>query len=276
VESLPAMGGRLVVKALGAYGPFALWHPEVALLVVVLFVLYVQVVGPLRARLAPDAGAVGPGQLAATAAALVVLYLSIGTPLELVGDRYMFSAHMLQFILLTKVLPPLLFAGVPVWLWRLLSQAPALGPAWRFVTRPVVAVTLFSLLFTLLQLPAVLDPSLRSNPLYLAEQLVQMVAGVWMWWPILYPDERLTPGYQILYLFVAAELMMPVVFWLLFLTNRPLYAPYGDGVHLFLTAVSDQETGALLMFAAMVVSYGTASVRALAQLARTGFRDWYD
>ncbi|MCL6597054.1 MAG: cytochrome c oxidase assembly protein, partial [Firmicutes bacterium] len=238
---------------LAAYGPFALWHPEVALLVVLLAILYHQLVGPLAARFGA-AEPVRPGQIAAMYGALLLLYASIGSPLELLADRYLFAAHMLQFVLLTKVMPPLLLAALPPWFWRTLRDSPGVGPPWRFMTRPAVAVTFFSGLFTVLQLPAVLDPSLRSNALYVLEQLVQLLAGVWMWWPVLASEDRLTPGMQLLYLFVAAEFMMPVVFWLLFLTNRPLYAPYGAGDHLFLTAVSDQELGAILMFVGMIVS----------------------
>jgi len=49
-------------------------------------------------------------------AALVVLLVALNGPLHDLSDYYLFSAHMVQHLLLTLVVPPLLLAGTPGWM----------------------------------------------------------------------------------------------------------------------------------------------------------------
>ena len=44
---------------------------------------------------------------------LAVLLLTLNGPLHDLSDYYLFSAHMVQHLLLTLVVPPLLLAGTP-------------------------------------------------------------------------------------------------------------------------------------------------------------------
>src|SRR3989338_666120 len=53
---------------------------------------------------------------AAFFAALCVLLLALNGPLHDLADYYLFSAHMVQHLLLTLVVPPLLLAGTPAWM----------------------------------------------------------------------------------------------------------------------------------------------------------------
>ena len=63
---------------------------------------------------------------------LAVLWLAVDSPLDRLGDDFLFSAHMVQFLLVTLVSAPLLVAGAPVWLQEvLLGRAVIL---WVFVT----------------------------------------------------------------------------------------------------------------------------------------------
>src|SRR5206468_683864 len=49
-------------------------------------------------------------------AALLVLLVALNGPLHDLSDYYLFSAHMVQHLLLTLVVPPLLLAGTPGWI----------------------------------------------------------------------------------------------------------------------------------------------------------------
>src|SRR2546430_16912061 len=68
--------------------------------------LFRSSLGGLRAR---------PRRVASFAAALVVLFLALNGPLHNLSDSYLFSAHMVQHLVLTLVFPPLLLYGTPAW-----------------------------------------------------------------------------------------------------------------------------------------------------------------
>ena len=49
-------------------------------------------------------------------AGVVVLLFAQCSPLDALGDTYLFSAHMIQHLLLLLIVPPLLILGIPAWL----------------------------------------------------------------------------------------------------------------------------------------------------------------
>src|SRR5439155_26941879 len=106
-------GGRPF--ALAPAGAWQHWdvHTSVVIGLVLVGGLYVSL-GGLRAR---------PRRVASFAAALVVMYLALNGPLHNLSDSYLFSAHMVQHLVLTLVFPPLLLYGTPAWVVR-----PVLGP----------------------------------------------------------------------------------------------------------------------------------------------------
>src|SRR5271168_1228166 len=44
---------------------------------------------------------------------VLVLFLALCSPIDTLGDDYLFSAHMLQHMMLGTIAPPLLIAGLP-------------------------------------------------------------------------------------------------------------------------------------------------------------------
>src|SRR5216683_2104346 len=83
------------------------------------------------------------------------LVIALISPLHAVGEQY-FSVHMVQHLLLGLVAPPLLLlsSSMPVLLWalpardratlgRLIGQPGPIRSVLRFVTRPMIAWTLF-------------------------------------------------------------------------------------------------------------------------------------
>ena len=106
-----------------------LWniHPSVAAGLVLLGGLYAYL-GGLRS---------GRRHVASFFGALVVLFLALNGPLHNLSDKYLFSVHMAQHLLLTLVFPPLLLYGTPAPVVR-----PLLTPRWvmtvgRAVTKPL-------------------------------------------------------------------------------------------------------------------------------------------
>ncbi|WP_430626240.1 cytochrome c oxidase assembly protein [Sulfobacillus thermotolerans] len=126
------------------YNFFALWHPEVMLLVIILLVVYFQLLGPLKARFGDDLPETPLLQKIYFVAALLTFYIAMGTPVKLIADDYLFSGHMVQYALLSLVLPPLLLAGIPQWMMNALWKTRFWSRLLRITTNPPFAIIAFN------------------------------------------------------------------------------------------------------------------------------------
>jgi putative membrane protein len=124
-------------------------------------------------------------------------------PIHDLAEGYLYSVHMVQHSAYTLLLPPLFILGTPVWLWRWLLR-PVMG-AFRAVTRPWVAVTIFSAVTVATHLPPAVTTAVRSGPAHFGQHLVLVLAAVLVWWPLLGPlpeAPRLTaPVHRMVYVF---------------------------------------------------------------------------
>src|SRR4029450_9058143 len=78
----------------------------------------------LRRRLDPEAP-IAAHQILSFGGALAVLFVALTGPIHDLSDYYLFSAHMVQHMLLVFAMPPLLLYGTPGWMVRpLLSDGP--------------------------------------------------------------------------------------------------------------------------------------------------------
>ena len=224
--------------------PWSRWdlHPTVVLGLVLLGGLYVRL-GGLEAPRRHVARFVG---------ALLVLFAALNGPLHNLSDAYLFSAHMVQHLLLTLLFPPLLLYGTPAWVVR-----PILRPRWvtavaRIVTRPLWAAALFTGPIVLWHIPAFYEAALRDHTLHVLQHLVFLATAVVMWWPVLSPVPevpRLPYAGQMLYLF-ALGIPMSVTGALITLSERVLYPFYEAAPSRVwdLTPLADQQIGGLLMW----------------------------
>src|SRR5690554_3594148 len=90
------------------------WQIEPVLigLITTFGVAYYLSVGPLRQRLAP--GKPYPTKQAVLFGfGLLLLFLNEGSPLHDLAERYLLSAHMVQHLLLSYLIAPLLLFGTP-------------------------------------------------------------------------------------------------------------------------------------------------------------------
>jgi putative membrane protein len=224
-------------------GPWQHWdlHPSVIIGLALLGGLYVFWGGLAAPR----------RRVASFAAALAVLGLALNGPLHNLSDSYLFSAHMVQHLVLTLVFPPLLLYGTPTWVVR-----PLLRPGWvvrlaRWATRPLAAGVLFSVPITLWHFPQFYQAALQHHPLHIAQHLVFIATAVIMWWPVLSPAPELpraSYATQLLYLF-ALGLPMALAGALITLAGSVLYPFYESAPRVWgLTPAADQQLGGLLMW----------------------------
>lgn len=86
--------------------------PEIPIGLIGLLSLYLAGLGPLRPRNAPSE-AVPRHRVAAFAGGLLLLFLALTGPLDELADTFLFSAHMVQHLILILAVPPLLLFGTP-------------------------------------------------------------------------------------------------------------------------------------------------------------------
>jgi putative membrane protein len=190
--------------------------------------------------------------VASFAAALLVLFVSLNGPLHNLSDRYLFSAHMAQHLLLTLLFPPLLLYGTPGWVVRPILAVRGVMPVARVLTRPVVAASVFTAPIVLWHVPAFYEAALRNHSLHILQHLVFLTTAVIMWWPILSPVPELPripyPG-QMLYLFLLG-LPMSLTGALITLSGAVLYPFYAEAPRVWadIGPLADQQIGGLLMW----------------------------
>ena len=211
---------------------------------------YLAGVGPLRRRLRL-AERVGPGRVALFLGGWALLFLALQGPLHDLSDTYLFSAHMVQHLVLTLLVPPLLLAGTPAWLLRPVLRPTALRSAARLLTRPAVAFALYNVFFTAWHVPALYDWMMRVHSVHIVMHLSILATAVLLWWPVLGPVAELGrlpyPG-QILYLFLLGLPMMMLAA-IITLSERVLYPWYASAPRLWgLTPLEDQQLGGLIMW----------------------------
>jgi hypothetical protein len=106
----------------------------------------------------------GAGPAGALLGGLLAGGAALNGPLHDLAEAGLFSAHMVQHLLLTLVMPPLLLAATPPWMMdRLLAVPLAWGPLRRLaltVTRPVPALALFAATLIAWHLPPAFDRAL--------------------------------------------------------------------------------------------------------------------
>src|SRR5258708_32496608 len=112
---------------------------------------------------------------------LLVMFASLNGPIHDLSDDYLFSAHMVQHLLLTLALPPLLLAGVPGWMLRPVLSRPRVRPIAYFLTRAKSCFVIFNLVIAVWHLPQFYNAAMANHDLHILEHLMFMAASVLMW-----------------------------------------------------------------------------------------------
>lgn len=194
---------------------------------------------------------VGTGvQLALFFTSIAALGLALLSPLDYISDEYLFSAHMIQHLVLAALFPPLFLLSLPEEIVAPIFRKPGITKICRWITFPAVAFLIFNVDVTIWHLPTLYDLTLRSESVHIFEHMTFIVAGVIVWWPVLSPirSQRLGFGLQELYLFANLFPMMALGIFFSF-WQYPLYTPYVTAPRLWgISALTDQQLGGLIMW----------------------------
>lgn len=181
------------------------------------------------------------------------------SPLHVLGEVYLLSAHMVQHLLMTMVAPPLLLLGIPGWMLRPLLRLPVVRQAARTLLAPVAAFFWFNLLFAAWHIPVLYELALHSVPVHAIEHALFLGMALVTWWPVFSPVPDVMPrlpyGAQVLYLFF--ESLPPTAIGaIISLSSGPLYPTYWAAPRLFgLDPLSDQQLAGLTMWIPGALGY---------------------
>ena len=182
---------------------------------------------------------------------LLLLFASLNGPIHDLSDDYLFSAHMVQHLLLTLAVPPLLLAGVPGWMLRPLLSRPGIAPGVRFFTRAPICFVVFTIVIAMWHLPPFYNAAMANHNLHILEHLMFMGAAVLMWWPLMsqLPEfPRLAYPGQMLYSFLMS-IPMSIVAIYIAMADHVLYPAYSGAPRVLpLSPLEDQLLGALIMW----------------------------
>lgn len=210
---------------------------------------YLLGVGPLRER-HNLADYVDARQVATFTAGMMVVFFALTSPLHILSERFLFSMHMIQHVLLTLIAPPLLVLGTPAWLIR-----PMLRPNWAFraarlLTHPIAAIALFNIIFSIWHIPALYNSSLNSEAFHALEHIMMVATAMLMWWPLAsnMPElPRLNYPLQLGYLF-ALSVAQIIVFAIITFAEEPIYEFYVNAPRIWgLSPLLDQQLGGIIM-----------------------------
>lgn len=182
---------------------------------------------------------------------LLLIFASLNGPIHDLSDEYLFSAHMVQHMLLTLAIPPLLLAGTPGWMLRPILLRQGIRPVARFFTDAKTAFVAFNITLAIWHLPFFYNASMANHGIHIVEHLTFLAAAVLMWWPLLsqLPElPRLAYPGQMLYTFLTSLTMTIVAVYITF-ANHMLYSAYSAAPRVLpLTPLEDQLLGGLIMW----------------------------
>lgn len=194
-------------------------------------------------------------------AALALIYLAIASPIDRIGEEYLFSVHMIQHNLFMYPVPWLILMGIPGWMAEYWFER--LGTSgqrfYRFFAHPILACLLFNLVFTLWHLPFLYDWALRDRMVHNLEHASMLLTAIFLWLPLWSPLRKERPLFpvQLLYLLAVAIAQLPVFAYVTF-SKTVLYPTYALAPRLtIMSPLADQQAGGVIMkLVTMLVLFG--------------------
>jgi putative membrane protein len=184
-------------------------------------------------------------------AALVTMFFSLNGWLHDLSDTYLFSAHMLQHLLLAFLVAPFMIMSVTGDMLRPLIRHPAVRRVAQWATAPVRCFAIFNIVIAGWHLPPMYNYALAHHPVHITQHLMILAASVLMWWPVLSPMPELPrlsyPG-QMLYLFLMSIPMAIISVYIAY-SDGILYPAYASAPRVWgISPMDDQMIGGLIMW----------------------------
>ena len=265
----------------GEGGPEDLWHhwsfSDIPLLVLT-GLLYVRGVSTLWKRAGIGSG-ISRLQAGAFAAGLTALLIALVSPLDLLSEE-LFSAHMIQHLLLMLVAAPLFVLGrfplalswalSPKWITRIWKQW-RWKQAWKLLTIPAVAGLTHAAAIWIWHMPRLYEASLLNEGIHFLEHACFFISALIFWQVFAELSESICLGTSArfgLALFSVFGIMIvngflgvliafsPHVWYSVYLRETALYG---------LTALEDQQLAGTIMWVPAGVIYLASALSVMAR-----------
>jgi len=188
-----------------------------------------------------------------------VLWLALDWPLDRLGDEFLFSAHMFQFVVVTMVAAPLLVSGSPPWLQVAVTRP--IARALRPLQKPVASLLIFQVVIVGTHLPWVVNIYTTNTLVHFVLHIVWSLAGMLFWLPVVGHEPMvrrpIEPITKVVYL-IAATVVPSVPASFLTWAERPVYDTYTQAPRIWnISAVNDiQLAGAVMKVGAGAILWG--------------------
>jgi putative membrane protein len=221
-------------------------------------------------------------QFAAGLGGFLALVIALISPLDPLSSA-LFSAHMVQHMLLVAVAPVvLILANVQVpYLWSmprrwrsaflaLPDRAPWLGTTWRAIGHPLPVLILHSLVLWIWHVPALYNAAIRSEVIHMLEHATMLGTAALFWWLVIQRGRRSGMSYGIgVLLIVGVVIQKTALGALITFSPGALYGEYATTTAAWgLTPLEDQQLAGAVMMGPWGVVYLVAGVVLFARWVR--------
>ena len=191
-------------------------------------------------------------------AGLALILVATQTFVDPVGEQSLLSVHMAQHLLIADLPAPLLLYGVRApllyFFWPrpvlvAVARMAALRAFWRWLRRPVVALTVWLLTLFAWHAPPMYEAALTYRLVHDAEHVMFALTGVLAWWPLLDPTHERVEGrvWKAVYVMVA-RLVGGILGIVLLTVPRQVYGHYGDAARAYgMSPLTDQQVAGGMM-----------------------------
>ncbi len=208
--------------------------------------------------------------------AVALFFLTLASPVNTLADGYLFSAHMLQHLLLLLVIPPLVLLGLPEW-------ETTHSRMRRFRLHPFAAWLAGLSAMWVWHERTLCDAATTTQTGRVIQIISLIVLGLMFWSPIVGPqmNRRLPPLLGIVYLFsacVGCTILGILITFAPVGVVCPVYLHPVDRLGILplirdqwgITPAKDQQAGGLMMWVPACGIYITGVIALLARWYRAG------
>ena len=193
---------------------------------------------------------------------VVCVFIAISSPLDTLGESFLFM-HMAQHFVLMSIAPPLLVLGSPVVpLLRGMPRAiirligPLFHNQWMHVLPPHPQRTAFAWLamniaYVGWHIPAAYEFALQSEGWHDVEHACFLFTSVLFWWPVVrpWPSRRMGSPWVLIPYLASADLVNTGLSAFLCFSGRVVYPSYAEAQRpILLSALNDQIAAVAFMW----------------------------
>ena len=210
---------------------------------------YIYAIKVICPRAVSNGNVVTGRQINAFTAGALLMWVASDWPIHDIAEEYLYSVHMLQHMMLSYFVPPLLLLATPKWLFDAVFGSGRAFRAIKFLSRATVAGVLFNVVVMVTHIPDVVDRSVSNGPMHYSLHVLVVLTALLMWMPVCGPERsfRLQYGGMMIYLFLMSVIPTVPAAWLTF-AEGSVYKHYDIPTSVWgLSVTTDQQLAGAVM-----------------------------